>query len=54
VTLAGTGSVIIQTQQIGNGTYAPATPVNSALNVTPAQRGYIAYDQIRASESHRQ
>ena len=50
VTLIGTGSVTIQAQQIGNGTYAPATPVNSTFNITAAQRGYIAYDQIRASD----
>jgi hypothetical protein len=51
VTLTGgAGTVVIQATQAGNGTYAAATPVNQSFEVDAAQRGNIAYDQIRASD----
>ncbi len=51
VTLTGgAGTVVIQATQAGNGTYAAATPVNQLFEVDAAQRGNIAYDQIRASD----
>jgi hypothetical protein len=50
VTLTGVGSVTIEATQDGNGTYAPATPVDQSFTVAPAQRGCIAYDQIKASD----
>ena len=50
VTLTGVGSVTIEATQAGNGTYAPATPVDQSFTVAPAQRGCIAYDQIKASD----
>src|ERR1019366_1621154 len=48
VTVTGVGVVTIQATQAGNSTYAPATPVSQTFTVAPAQRGCIAYDQIRA------
>jgi F5/8 type C domain len=50
VTITGVGSVTIEARQPGNGTYAPATPVDRSFTVAPAQRGCIAYDQIKASD----
>lgn len=42
--------VTIQATQAGNGTYAPATPVSQSFTVAPAQRGCLAFDQIKASD----
>ena len=50
VTITGVGSVTIEARQPGNGTYAPATPVDRSFTVAAAQRGCIAYDQIKASD----
>jgi len=51
VTFTGAvGVVTIQATQAGNGTYAAATPVNQSFSVSAAQRGCIAYEQIRASD----
>ena len=50
VTITGVGTVTIQATQAGNGAYAAATPVSQSFTVSPAQRGCIAYDQIKASD----
>jgi hypothetical protein len=50
VTVTGVGVVTIQATQAGNGTYAPATPVSQSFTVAPAQRGCLAFDQIKASD----
>jgi hypothetical protein len=50
VTVTGVGVVTIQATQPGNSTYAPATPVSQSFTIGPAQRGCIAYDQIKASD----
>ena len=48
--MLGVGAVTIQATQNGNGTYSAAPPVNVSFNVTPSQRGYICFDQIRAAD----
>ena len=50
VTVTGVGVVTIQATQAGNSIYAPATPVSQSFTVAPAQRGCLAFDQIKASD----